>query len=395
MADPAHMTGVRRFVTRGGRALDFTEFGFGGAPLGNMHRALDDDEARATLDAAWVAGIRYFDTAPLYGHGLSEMRTGRALAGRERNNYLISTKVGRLLEPCAPGDENNGIYKNTPNVRVRFDYSYDGVMRSFEASLSRLGRIDILFVHDVDARTHGGTAQSEARIRELMDRGGWRALSELRSSGAVAAIGAGVNEWQPCARLLELADPDLFLLAGRYTLLEQEPFETLFPLCEVRGVGIVIGGPFNSGILRGPRDLRLRFRTTGHSRACARARFDLPRVRRAACPGGAPISPRAPLRRQRHCRRTDERRGRAERGDVGRRNAFGPLAGSKAEEPSRKRRPGAAGNDGSRMLKGIDPILGPDLLAILRAMGHGDEIAIVDANFPATSSARGLCVRTA
>src|SRR5262249_10261169 len=155
-----------------------------------------------------------------------------------------------VLEPCAPGEEQAGIYKGVPPLRGRYDYGYDGVMRSFEASLARLGvdRVDILFVHDIDARNHGGQDALEARLRELNDGGAWRALDELRAGGAVAAIGAGVNEWQPCARLLELADPDLFLLAGRYTLLEQAPLETLFPLCARRGVGIVAGGPFNSGI---------------------------------------------------------------------------------------------------------------------------------------------------
>ncbi len=253
MAEAAGTMSVRPFVTRGERKLDFTALGFGGAPLGNMHRVLSESEAHETLETAWQAGIRYFDTAPLYGHGISETRMGSVLAGRNRADFLLSTKVGRLLEPCAPGDEESGIYKNTPPVRVRFDYSYDGVMRSYESSLSRLGldRVDILFVHDVDARTHGGCAQSEACVRELIDKGGWRALAELRASGAVAAIGAGVNEWEPCARLLELADPDLFLLAGRYTLLEQAPLQTLFPECAARGVGIVIGGPFNSGILAG------------------------------------------------------------------------------------------------------------------------------------------------
>jgi D-threo-aldose 1-dehydrogenase len=138
-------------------------------------------------------------------------------------------------------------------LKYVYDYSHDGVMRSFEASLKRLGldRIDILLVHDVDGFTHGGRAQSEARIQELMRSGGWRALDDLRRSGAVAAIGLGVNEWQPCARLLELADPDLFLLAGRYTLLEQAPIETLFPQCARAGVGIVLGGPYNSGVLAG------------------------------------------------------------------------------------------------------------------------------------------------
>jgi D-threo-aldose 1-dehydrogenase len=138
-------------------------------------------------------------------------------------------------------------------VRFSYDYSYDGVMRSYEASLKRLGleRVDILYVHDICGLVHGGREASEARIQELIETGGWRALTELRDNGDVAAIGAGVNEWEPCARLLELVDPDLFLLAGRYTLLEQVPLDTLFPECAKRGVRIVAGGPYNSGILAG------------------------------------------------------------------------------------------------------------------------------------------------
>ncbi|HEY0649720.1 aldo/keto reductase [Phenylobacterium sp.] len=236
--------------------LPFTRLGFGGAPLGNLGEVLDEARAEAVVEAAWDTGLRYFDTAPLYGHGLSEMRLGRILAGKRRGDFLISTKVGRLLEPCAPGEEGAGVYLQTPHVRGVFDYSYDGVMRSFEESLNRLGldRIDILFVHDTDARNHGGWAACEARLAELMDLGGWRALRELRGSGAVSAIGMGVNEWEPCAWLLERADPDLFLLAGRYTLLEQGPLGRFLPACGKRGVGIVLGGPYNSGILaRGPQ----------------------------------------------------------------------------------------------------------------------------------------------
>jgi len=249
--------GRTRFVTPKGAILDFTRLGFGGAPIGNLGRVLSDAEAEGVVAAAWDAGLRYFDTAPLYGHGLSEQRMGRVLRARPRGDYLLSSKVGRRLEPCAPGQEGAGIYLQTPQVRGRFAYSYDGVMRSFEDSLGRLGldRIDILFVHDIDARNHGGRAACEARIGELIDSGGWRALDDLRASGAVSAIGAGVNEWEPCARLLELCDPDLFLLAGRYTLLEQEPLDGFLPKCLKRGVGVVIGGPFNSGILaRGPHD---------------------------------------------------------------------------------------------------------------------------------------------
>jgi len=243
----------RRFVTRRGRTLSFTSLGFGSAPLGNFLRALDERECDETITATWRRGLRYFDTAPLYGLGLSEIRVGRVLRQQRRDDYVLSTKVGRVLEPCAAGEANGGIYVDTPQVRFRYDYSYDGVMRSYEESLARLGldRVDILYVHDVDGPNHGGRAGSEARIRELMESGGWRALDELRAGGAVAAIGAGVNEWEPCARLLELADPDLFLLAGRYTLLEQEPIDTLFPKCQARGTGIVIGGPYNSGVLAG------------------------------------------------------------------------------------------------------------------------------------------------
>jgi D-threo-aldose 1-dehydrogenase len=240
-------------VTRAGRELTFTAMGFGSAPLGNYLRPLSEAECDQTLAAAWDSGMRYFDTAPLYGLGLSEMRVGRLLAQRPRQEFTLSTKVGRLLTPCAKEEVNGFFFVETPQVRFSYDYSYDGVMRSYEASLKRLGleRVDILYVHDICGLVHGGREASEARIQELIETGGWRALTELRDNGDVAAIGAGVNEWEPCARLLELVDPDLFLLAGRYTLLEQVPLDTLFPECAKRGVRIVAGGPYNSGILAG------------------------------------------------------------------------------------------------------------------------------------------------
>jgi D-threo-aldose 1-dehydrogenase len=249
-----HLAARRRdFVTRGGRTLSFSILGFGSAPLGNYLRALSEEDCDKTLTAAWDNGLRYYDTAPLYGFGLSELRVARLLNRKERNDYIISTKVGRILEPCDASEADGIIFVDIPPYRFYYDYSYDGVMRSYEESLKRLrlNHVDILYVHDVDAFNHGGRAGSEARIQELIETGGWRALTELRDNGDVSAIGAGVNEWQPCARLLELVDPDLFLLAGRYTLLEQEPLDTLFPQCIKRGVGIVIGGPYNSGVLAG------------------------------------------------------------------------------------------------------------------------------------------------
>lgn len=248
---------IRHWDRRGNGGFDFTELGFGTAPLGNLYKAVSDEEAHAVLDAAWETGCRYFDTAPLYGLGLSERRVGDFLKTKKREDYLISTKVGRLLSVCPP-DQRTGIGKffDTPNRREVYDYSYDGVMRSFEASFERTGldRFDIMFVHDVDIFTHGSKEASDARIEDFM-RGGYYALLSLRDQGVIGAFGGGVNEWQVCQTLAERGDFDLFLLAGRYTLLEQEALESFLPLCEQRNIGIVLGGPYNSGILaRGPSE---------------------------------------------------------------------------------------------------------------------------------------------
>jgi D-threo-aldose 1-dehydrogenase len=231
--------------------MPLTVLGFGGAPLGNMYTAIEDAQARATLDAAWAAGMRLFDTAPQYGVGLSEERFGRALSARPRAEFRLSTKVGRLLRACGPDEHPPAHFVGTARRTFDYDYSYDGVMRSHDASLARLGvdRVDILFVHDVDVMSHGSREASNARVRELFDRGGYRALDALRRSGAVGAVGAGVNEWEVCETLLDLGAFDCFLLAGRYTLLEQSALDSFLPRCEREGVGIILGGPFNSGIL--------------------------------------------------------------------------------------------------------------------------------------------------
>ncbi len=276
------------FVTRRNGLLPLTRLGFGGAPLGNLYRAIDEDTAQATLQAAHDGGVRLFDTAPLYGLGLSEERFGRALAHWQRDDMVLSTKIGRVLEDCVPADKTQTIFLDTPDRRFTYDYSYDGVMRSLEGSLHRLGtdRVDILLVHDVDIWTHGSKAASDARIAEVLD-GGFRALDDLRGAGTVKAIGVGVNEWEVCEFMAQRADFDLFLLAGRYTLLEQGALDSFLPLCVDRGIGIMLGGPYNSGILAtgavegarynyGPASAEILERTRRIEQVCAAHRVALP-----------------------------------------------------------------------------------------------------------------------
>ena len=243
---------VRHWDRLGNGGLTFTELGFGTAPLGNLYKAISDGEARATLDAAWEGGVRYFDTAPLYGLGLSETRLNPFLRDKPRDSYILSTKVGRLIEYCSP-EHRAGVGKwfNVPQRRENFDYTYDGVMRSFEHSFSRLGvdQIDILYVHDLCTFSHGSKAASEMRVKEFFAGRGYEAMISLRDQGMIKAIGGGVNEWEVCQNLAERGDFDLFLLAGRYTLLEQKALDSFLPLCEARGIGIITGGPYNSGIL--------------------------------------------------------------------------------------------------------------------------------------------------
>jgi D-threo-aldose 1-dehydrogenase len=220
--------------------------GFGGASIGNLYAAISDAEARQTVDAALGAGLRYFDTAPHYGFGLSETRLGAALVGRD--DVMVSSKVGRRLVPTDAGPgERHGFVDAAPFEPV-FDYGYDAVMHSWEQSRARLGRdrIDILLAHDLGRGAHGD--DHPARFREFFE-GGYRAMRELRDSGAVGAIGLGVNEQAVCEAALEHGDFDVFLLAGRYTLLEQTALDGFLPLCARRGVSIIVGGPFNSGVL--------------------------------------------------------------------------------------------------------------------------------------------------
>jgi D-threo-aldose 1-dehydrogenase len=227
--------------------------GLGCAQLGGLYQPMTDDAARAIVDAAWELGIRHFDTAPYYGFTLSEHRLGAALRQRPRADCVVSTKVGRLMRPDAgvrPGD--SGWAAPLP-FRPHFDYTHDGILRSHEDSLQRLGMdyIDILYVHDIGRVTHG--AQHAHYWDQLTAGGGLRALQRLRDEGSVRAIGLGVNEWEVVAEALDVCDLDCALLAGRYTLLEHAAALPLLDRCAARGVGIVIGGPFNSGILAGVR----------------------------------------------------------------------------------------------------------------------------------------------
>ncbi len=233
----------------GNGGLTFTELGFGTAPLGNLYRAISDADADAILQAAWDGGVRYYDTAPLYGLGLSETRLNRFLRDKPRDAYVLSTKVGRLLK-VAPVHEGQGKWFDVPSRVGVYDYSYDGVMRSVEFSLERLGvtRIDILYVHDLDIWTHGSTQVLEPYMRTFLDSG-HRALVELRDAGVIRAFGAGINEEGPAERLARNGDLDLFLLASRYTLLQQPALDSFLPYCAAKGIGVVIGAPYNSGIL--------------------------------------------------------------------------------------------------------------------------------------------------
>ena len=229
--------------------VEVTEFGFGGTGLGNIYAVVSEDDALATMRAALAAGIRYFDTAPLYGHGLSELRTGAALRLAGPDRVTVSTKVGwRLTASRNDHVTPVGVFAEVPPFECRPDYGYDSVMREVEDSLQRLGvnRVDILFIHDVDVRNKG--ADYRRSFDEAM-AGAYRALTALREQGVVKALGVGVNEWQPCQEFAEAAPFDCFLLAGRYTLLEQESLDSFLPLCVARKMSVIIGGPFNSGIL--------------------------------------------------------------------------------------------------------------------------------------------------
>ena len=233
----------------GRTSLEVTTLGLGCATLGGTRIAVNRGDAEAIVRAAWEAGVRYIDTAPYYGFGQAERAVGDTLRAEKRDQWVLSTKVGRLLRPRAGAPASDAPHHVMPFDPV-YDYSRDGIMRSVEDSLQRLGlrRIDILYVHDIGTYQHG---DAHPGLMRTLREGGYRALEELRRSGTVRAIGIGVNEKEVLIEALEWGQWDAFLLAGRYTLLEQGPLDDLLPKCLKAGTSIVVGGPLNSGILAG------------------------------------------------------------------------------------------------------------------------------------------------
>jgi D-threo-aldose 1-dehydrogenase len=234
--------------------VELPELGLGCAPLGDLFELLDEDVADATLRAAWESGIRFFDTAPHYGAGLSEHRLGRALRGVPPGDVVVSTKVGRVLRPTEePDPAGRGPFAGGLPFAQEFDYGYDGVLRALEGSLQRLGRsrVDLVAIHDLDVSHHRDPA---VRARHLDDlaKGGAQALGELRAGGAIRAVGAGVNELGMIPVLLERVELDFVILAMPYTLLDQEALDDELPLCVEHGVGVIVGAVFASGILAAP-----------------------------------------------------------------------------------------------------------------------------------------------
>ncbi|MFL2542609.1 MAG: aldo/keto reductase [Candidatus Latescibacterota bacterium] len=231
--------------------VEFSTLGFGGAPLGELFDPVSETQAQDTLQSAWDAGIRYYDTAPFYGYGKSEHRLGQFLRQQERKDFVLSTKVGRVLTATRDLDAfDKGVWVGGLPFDYRFDYSYDGIMRSWEDSLQRLGlnSIDVLLIHDLDSFFHDSEQRFSAHVNQLITSG-WRALDELRAQGLVKAVGTGLNRMGALPRLLDAVDLDLSIVAMPYTLLDQEVLDEEFPLCEERDVRIVIGAVFASGIL--------------------------------------------------------------------------------------------------------------------------------------------------
>ncbi|MBX3012790.1 MAG: aldo/keto reductase [Caldilineaceae bacterium] len=244
---------MREIPTRrvGRTAAQVTQLGFGSAPLGDLFESISEEKAQQTLQAAWDAGVRYFDTAPYYGYTKSEHRVGHFLRQQPRQDFVISTKIGRVFKAAHnPATFDKGGWSGGLPFEFTVDFSYDGIMRSFEDSLQRLSlpSIDLLVIHDLDFYFHKEEARVQAYLNQLFTSG-WRALDELRRHGLIKGVGAGVNELGMIPRFLELVDLDFFLVAYGYNLITQVMLEEEFPRCAERDISIIIGAVFASGIL--------------------------------------------------------------------------------------------------------------------------------------------------
>jgi D-threo-aldose 1-dehydrogenase len=245
---------TNHFKTRNGTALSFSAIGLGTAPMGDLYELLDEKTAIATVEQAYKNGVRLFDTSPHYGNGLAESRLGAGLRHAPRDEYIFSTKIGRVMDPFSrPTPRNTDVYSpgfaGGYSHAPRFDYSYDGTMRSVEQSLLRTGlsRLDIVLIHDCDVWTHGA-AEAPGRFKEAMD-GAYRALDKLRNEKTVAAIGFGINEADTCVKFARAGDFDVAMMAGRYSLLIQNGLAEFLPLAIEKKTGVMLAGVFNSGIL--------------------------------------------------------------------------------------------------------------------------------------------------
>lgn len=234
----------------GSTGLSVSVLGLGGAPLGELFETIPEDRAQKIVRTAWSGGIRYYDTAPWYGHGQSEHRMGHFLRQQARKQFAMSTKVGRVYRPARSSGHRTSPWVGGLPFELRFDYSYNGIMRSWEDSLMRLGlnRVELLVIHDLDSGYHGNGEVMTAHKRDL-ESGGWRALEELKSSGAIQGIGAGINDSRMIPYFLSQYEMDFLLVAMPYTLLDQGPLKDTLPACEEKGVSVVIGSPYASGIL--------------------------------------------------------------------------------------------------------------------------------------------------
>ena len=327
--------------------VELSTLGLGGAPLGELFDPVSETQAQDTLQAAWDAGIRYYDTAPFYGYGKSEHRLGHFLRQQERKDFVLSTKVGRVLTATRDLDSfEKGFWVGGLPFDFRFDYGYDGIMRSWEDSLQRLSlnSIDLLLIHDLDSFFHDSEQRFSAHVNHLITSG-WRALDELRSQGLIKAVGAGLNRMGAMPRLLDGVDLDFCIVAMPYTLLDQDSLDEEFPLCEERDVRIVIGAVFASGILAsGPVEgARYAYDTaspeilekTRRIQAVCQ-RHDVPFARRRHA-----VPAREPPRRGDYPRRAHTGAYQDQRTTVSARNTNGPVGRAKGGRIAAGRRAGA------------------------------------------------------